>query len=276
MPSRKALLSVLAAPALLGGACLFGSDEPPGYAHQGEAVIIHVATVQPAEPPLAGRLPVPALTLYGDGTLILTRPGDGGRLGLVQAHLPEDAVAGLLDTIVDEHFLDAFVYLTAARDPAGSYIYVNTADGTNAVKVPPPDAGREAALTGVEREQLERTRRVESLLTAFDPAAVGGERVGDAAIESVTLVVAARSAANTAGAGPWPFGAIDLAGAIRAGAEAGEVRITGQLVAGLMEELTLGEARRFRQGDGVFDVGYRPVLPHEERLPEFDLPRNGQ
>ncbi|MDZ4277737.1 MAG: hypothetical protein U1B78_01230, partial [Dehalococcoidia bacterium] len=115
MRLRKGLLALPIVLLATAAGCLPKPDEPVEFLARPDSVIIQLKRVDAPESPFAQRVAVPDLTLYGDGTLLLSR---GGGSTLVQAQVPEDAIRDLLEFMEDEGFFN-FRYEEPGANSAG-------------------------------------------------------------------------------------------------------------------------------------------------------------
>jgi len=266
LPGAAALIAV----GFASIACLPKPDEPVEFLTEPNAVLVQMLTAGEGAGELGERLLVPSFTLYGDGALIFARPNADGDLRLMRGRLPREAIADLLESILDERFLD-FSYQLGETQGDGSgltFLYVHTKSEANAVRASASAGGE---LTGEQRDHLRRMARIRSRLEQLDPRPLGGSLEGDFAPEAIELVI--QPDVGTAGSPrAWLIDEIDLPTLAPPGADAVERRISGELARRLVEQLPLGGAAIFTDGNRVFGVGYRPVLPYEKSLPEFDEP----
>ena len=257
-------------------ACLPKPDEPIEWLQRADAVIIQKKTVNDASSELEQRLTVPEFTLYGDGTLIYERKrGIGYGLPILEAELSEEAIRGLLESIVDEGFLE-FAYdqprRASAVDVPTTYLYVQTKAAANAVSAYglgfelPEDAGK-------EWDQFRRIEKIARRLDEFDPSEWGASAEGEFVPEAgLLLVQRAGEADEDPGRPAWPVPEVSLAGVAPPDGDVGETHIEGALAGRLAQLFSLDEAAVYREDDGLFVVGFDQVLPYEEHFPEFDRP----
>ena len=274
---RKPLLALVALAGVLTLACQGGGDDPVEYLAQPDAVLIQMLNVSgEPQPEIAGRLASPDFTLYGDGTRIFMRPDDDGRSRLMRAQLPGEAIVDLLQFINDEGFLN-FSYAQPVPDQVDdaptTYLYVNTNSGTNSTRaLALDDAQLENA--GDEFDPFRRLQAIKQRLDELDPEALGGRLLGPYEPEEIALLVQPLVLSDPTEETPvWAVDGFDLDSTAPPGAGVVHTTFAVAEAAELIETLPEGSFARFRQGDRLFAVGYRPVLPFEEdRFPEFDFP----
>ena len=253
------LISVAAFVALFALACFPGPDEPVEYLEREDTVVVQVRTVPPG---VDARDVPPEFTLYGDGTLIYRGLDPEGEPALLRTELPPDAVRDLLEFAVDRGFLDLYYDQAGdGGDQAVTFLYVNTRGGTNSVRAVEldPESEGPGATVGAIVEHLRD----------FDPAAAGAGAPEPFAAERVVISAEAVEAFEGAGSPiVWPFGEIDL-GTVAAGgdlvAEGDEVALE---LAGVLAPPPF--ATTVQQDGRLYAVSFRPLLPVEERFPEFD------
>lgn len=281
MKARKGLAFVLAA-ALLGllSACLPRPDEPVDWVRREDAVLVQMVDVGGLpQPEVADLLTVPVFTLYGDGTLIYIPPDERAQFPatyqtLLRAEIPEEAVQDLLEFIADKDFLD-FNYeqprFGSVYDAPTTYLYINSKQAANAVSAYalgfslPEDAGN-------EWEQFRRLQEIKERLDAVDPDAAGGRVLGPYEPEEILLMVEPLDSRELPEQPPtWPVAAVDLSRLAPPGAGVVQKRFPTDEAMDLMAAIPPG-SHIYRQGDRLYEAGYRPVLPFEEHFPEFDQP----
>ena len=270
LPFLAALLAVLAA-------CLPRPDEPVEWVRRPESIVVQVKALHDPASELEQRVVVPEFTLYGDGTLIFTRPDDEGPPRLLRAQLPVEAIRDLLEFVVEKGFLEFFYDqpgpASGANLPA-TFIYVNTIGGANSVRA----LGLGALSLEDSGEEFDDLRRLEEIvrrLNSLDPEAVGGEIEGEFSPEALLLLVQPTGASNVVGSpAVWPFTTIDLSEIAPPDSTGGERVVEGETVSDLMNLLPPGPpfALAVKQGERTFEVSYRFLLPFEENFPEFDQP----
>ena len=271
--SRKWLV-VAALIGALALACLPGGDEPVEYLERPNAIIIQMLNVsgQP-QPEIADRLTLPEFTLYGDGTLIFTQTGGAGGPRLLEAELSKEAIEDLLAFIVGEGFLN-FAYEQAgergAINATTTFLYVNTKAGVNSTSAYAL-AGTQLENAGDEFDQFRRLQAIKQRLDELDPEALGGTAPGEFVLETVLLMVQPLEMTD-AEPQAWPITSVDLAGLAPRGSSVVRQVFTLAEAAELVEMLPAGAHGLYREGDRLFAVGYRPLLPFEENFPEFDFP----
>ena len=255
--------------------CLPKPEEKIEWLRREDAVIVQMKTVSH----WGSRLLAPDFTLYGDGTLIYVRRDASDGLRLLEAHLPPDAIEDLVAFMVHEGFLN-FAYEQPSpdgiRDAPTTFLYVNTTSGANAVRA--YALGIELPVhVGAEWDQFRRLDEIRERLDEMDPVDIGGrvkgEFIPDAAFLEVGMLEG--SARGDEDLPVWPFPTIRLSDVTRA-SRGGELRVEGELVAGIARAvLQDGQSDlqpSYREGNGAFLVGYRPLLPYEEHFPEFETP----
>lgn len=274
---RSALLGLTVLAAVLA-ACLPEPDESIEYLQRPDSIIIQMINVRGSpRPELAS--PEPAVqralrdfTLYGDGTLIFTRPDGSGSPRLLQAQLPEKAIRDLLEFIADEGFLD-FIYdqprPASVDDAAVTFLYVNTKEGANASRgyglgsVTFDDAGE-------EWEQLRRLEKIRQRLDDLDPEALGGHVLGDYQYDEIALFVQElRVNLGFPQQPSWPLAEVELASLAQPGSGIVKHVLGVDQASDLIGDRLAGLAV-FMEGGRYFNVGYRPLLPFEENFPLFD------
>jgi hypothetical protein len=259
---------VLALAAL--AACIPRPSDPVEWLQEPDAVIIQMLEVGGLpQSELLDRLTVPVFTLYGDGTLIYVPPEARAQFPvpdqpLEVTQLSARTVRDLLGDIVDYGFLN-FAYEQprpgSRYDFATTYLYVNTKEGTNAVSA---YALAAPALDGREWREFRRLLEIKERLDALDLSSQSEYETE----EFVLLVQSLEQGAGEAVA--WPLDGIDLA-ATAPGGTIVERRISANDASVLLS--ALGARAGMIQQDGrIFEVGLRPLLPFEERFPEFDEP----
>ena len=261
--TRITLVGILAA--VLGGACLGGGDEAVEYLHRPDTIVVQMLSLSgDPQPEVADRVVLPGFTLYGDGTLVFVRPADDGSPSLLQAELSKEAIDELLRFIVDEGFLDfRFRHSRegAATGAPTTFLYVNTIAGVNATSAEDLDA-----VAPNDAKEFRSIAEIAERLAGLKPAEVAAPYEHD----EVALFV--QPLRLFEGEAPiWPVDTIDLAGL--APDESGVFMQILEREDAVEVSEELGEASwgRYRQGDDVFAVGYRPRLPFEEHFPEFDF-----
>ncbi len=220
------------------------------------------------------RLTVPDFTLYGDGTLVFTRPSERGqfsRTPLQHATLPSDTVRDLLKSITDTGFF-TFNYgqpRLGVYDVPTTYLYANTKDTANAISayaldtVPP---------TGTEWNQFRKLREIKARLDTITNDAIASGTATLYTPNAVVLLVQLTPPISGPVPLEWPFADIDL-GSIAPESGVGERRIDGDLAREVLNRMTpIGDVF-FLQDAHLYSVGYRPVLPHEDNFPEFEPPQ---
>jgi hypothetical protein len=260
--------------ALIGAlalACLPGGDEPVEYLERPDAIIIQMLNVsgQP-QPEIADRLTLPVFTLYGDGALIFAQTGGAEGTRLLEAELSKDAIEDLLAFIVGEGFLN-FAYEHAgergATDSTTTFLYVNTKAGVNSTSADDLGAGSPAD----RPEEFQRIAGIAQRLSGLDPEAAGGRVVGPYEYGEIALFVQPLIIYDGEPQA-WPIAGVDLAGLAPPGSSVVRQVFTLAEAAELVELRPEGAHSLYRQGDRLFAVGYRPLLPFEENFPEFDFP----
>jgi hypothetical protein len=265
---RSALLGLAVLAAVLA-ACLPEPDEPIEYLQRPDSIIIQMRRVDLEQSEIERLLAVPDFTLYGDGTLLLREQREGEEYALVQANLSEEAVGDLLALIVDEGFLEFFYDQPVASEAADApltFIYVNTKDGANSVRI----LGLGAAQLEDVNGDLQRIERIVLRLEELTSAALGSAEAVAYVPEGVLLLAEPLDPADVVGMpDQWPLAA-DLSEFADSGQT--EARVQGALVREITALLTPGAQfrRTFQQGDRYFNVGFRPILPFEENFPLFD------
>ena len=274
MEAMQRLRKWFVVPALIGAlalACWPGGDDTVDYLERPDAIIIQMLNVS-GQPLLkiADRLTLPEFTLYGDGTLIFTESDGDGAPRLLQAELPKDAIEDLLAFIVGEGFLD-FAYEhegePGADDTTTTFLYVNTKAGVNSTSA--DDLGAESP--AARPDELRSIAEIVQRLSGLDPAALGGRVVGPYEYGEIALFVEPVIIYD-GGPQPWPVDGVDLAALAPPDSAVGRQVFTLADAAELLEVLPASGQGFYRQGDRLFFVGYRPLLPFEENFPEFDFP----
>jgi hypothetical protein len=219
------------------------------------------------------RLTVPDFTLYGDGTLVFTRPpkrGQFSRTPLQHATLPSDTVRDLLKSITDTGFF-TFSYgqpRLGVYDVPTTYLYANTKDAANAISayaldtVPP---------TGTEWNQFRKLREIKARLDTIANDAIASGTATLYTPNAVVLLVQLTPPISGPVPLEWPFADIDL-GSIAPESGVGQRRIDGDLALGILNSATPIKGDLFVQRAHGFTVDYRVALPHEDNFPEFEPP----
>lgn len=255
----------------LAAACLPGGDDPVDYLERPDAIIIQMLNVSgETKLVIADRLALPEFTLYGDGTLIFTQTGGAGAPRLLEAELPKDAIEDLLAFIVGEGFLD-FAYEhegeSGADDATTTFLYVNTKGAVNSTSADDLGAGASADL----REEFRSIAEIAQRLIGLDPEAAGGRVAGPYEYGEIALFVQPLALTDV-DPEDWPIAGVDLARLAPPDSPVVKEVLALAEAAELVELLPAGDRRLYRQGDRLFAVGYRPLLPFEENFPEFDFP----
>ena len=271
MQRFRKLFVIAALIGALAVACWPGGDEPIEYLERPNAIIIQMLNVSgEPQPKIADRLTTPEFTLYGDGTLIFTQAGDDGGTQLIEAELPKEAIEDLLAFIVGEGFLN-FAYEHAgergAIDATTTFLYVNTKEGVNSTSA----YGLGAGSLADSPEALRSIAEIAQRLIGLDPEAAGGRVVGPYQYGEIALFVQPLEMTD-AEPPAWPIAGVDLAGLAPPGSSVVRQVFTLAEAAELVEMLPAGAHGLYREGDRLFAVGYRPLLPFEENFPEFDFP----
>ncbi len=245
---RPVLLVLLIA--LLLVACRPTPSDPIEYLHREDSIIIQMLSVDAESTKFKRLLAVPEFTLYGDGTLIYQSvSADGTRL--LETTLPEDAVQELLESIVDEGFLD-FLYEQSAPESASSvttFIYAHTRERANAVSI------RGAAGQQEDDEKEYRSiQQIVATLRALDPVALGGSEPTAYVAEHFLLV----EDFDGSGQLTETVDSVDAGGSIRS------------LLGSTLEDIR-GPIRLAQEGSSNHVFGHAPLLPFYENFPEFDL-----
>ena len=253
MRTRFAL--VLAVAMLMLLACRPTPSNSIEYLHREDTIIIQMLSLDDGLLEIDRALAVPEFTLYGDGTLIYqSHMADGTRL--LQTSLPEDAVLDLLESIVDEGFLE-FTYAQPTPNTASdetTFIYAHTRDLANAVSV----QGLSAPLAedaGGEFDQYRKVQMLIKMLRALDPVAIGG-------FDPTTYVAEAYLVASLTVDGVPTQEEMTSAEVVEL--LAGFGRTSGSA----LEDLAI--PMRIDPGFGPA-VRLAPLLPFHENFPEFDL-----
>lgn len=220
----------------------------------------------------------PWVTIYGDGTILVTRGGecqDKPTLceTLFERQLSGDEVRDLLSFVDGTGFFD-FAYQQPQPPVSGApttLLFATTNEAQNLVRA--NALGWHA--TGGEWNDFRKLQEIYERLTALREKAV--KEGTEFRPEKVVMVVRDLTATSTtAQAAPWPFGAIDLA-SIAVSANGAEFATDHGTVRELMRAFPdawpspafLGT---FTQNKHRYDVLLGPVLPYEENFPEFEPP----
>lgn len=284
-------LLLLASAAALAG-CIPSPDDPVEWVEQPDAVILQKRSVFSDKVPyawygeVAAACGVPEFTLYGDGTLIFQRlePAglDYGRL-ISRVQLDKDDVANLLAFVEDDGFLD-FAYQQPKPEPsqvvvayssATTFMYVNTKFAANAVSAyalnsvgAPQDGGKEWG----------QYRRMQKIAKRIDDTALslGAGDFRPFQPDALLLVIKPIEGEPPDEPHPW-LGTVSLAELAPEGSDIVTRRLANRDELATMSRIeSLDELGRigglFSEGDRVFYLCTRPVLPYEENFPEFDTP----
>ena len=267
-PNRRKLL-VLPVIALALLSCLPKPKDETEFPESERSIIIQMKTVEHPDSEFEQRLAVPELTVYGDGTLIVA--GAGG--DLLQARLDDGEIRDLLDYLDGKGFFD-FDYEQPRVDPpppgAATYIFATTTLAQNAVRAcaltsePPQDAGEEWS-------QFRRLQAIRDRLLAIETAAAGD-------FESDGLVVLVERFADLVDPA-YPLSAAELTEIAPEVGAVGTKRLTGEAADAALSAIgagRIGQAVTVTDAPGRYRVAYRPLLPHEDNFPEFDLPRQSE
>jgi hypothetical protein len=260
-PARRKLLAA-AVCGLVLTSCLPKPEEETEFPESERSVIVQMKTVAQSDSELEQRVTLPEVTLYGDGTIIAL--ADAGTLH--QARLGDDEVRELLDYFDGKGFFDFDYEQPRVRPPpegTATYIFATTTLKQNAIRAcalasePPEDAGREWSQFRRLQDIRDRIRAIETDAQPYEP-------------EAWVLFVRPVSE-GIIGPVPeeWPLADVDLA-AVAAS--------SGQTTLSAEQALTLDQRLRGRlvAQRQRFTVAYRPLLPHEDNFPEFDLPPAGE
>jgi hypothetical protein len=246
-------------------ACLPRPDDPIEWVERPEAII-----VQMREGGLLPGAPVPpSFTLYGDGTLIYDDPTTPER-ALTMATLSKDTIVELLEDIEATGFFN-FSYdqpQPEITDSSTTYFYVNTKSGANAVSAYALNS--DALGNDEDWSQFRKLQEIQDHLQGLDPDEEGGRVLGSFEPERHVLFIARTVDLGPDGGVPWPYGEIDLDSAAPEVGPWNIVPVAAEDASRLAAELGMEETQGFEQGDAVFEVALRPVLPYEENFPEFD------
>jgi len=258
MNPRIALL-LLSAAFLASAACLPKHDDPIDYLQLPESVIVHmdVGAGFLFPPP-----DVPEFTLYGDGTLILA--ADQGTT-LVQSRLSKGEIEDLLEFIENTGFFNfqyeqPEIFIT---DVPTTYFYVNTRDAANAV------SAYALGANFPDGDEYEPLRRLNDIKARLDEIAAGA-MTEPFVPETGELAIFPQGSGTTADE-PWPFPQIDIAAAAPDGPATYALDANELAALGLADPAATTCWCPVEHLGRVFTVRYRPVLPHEENFPEFDV-----
>jgi hypothetical protein len=256
-------------------------DEPVEWLHREDSIIVQMRT--------AGgdfflrtsdQQRLPAFTLYGDGTLIVSEtktnscgqtPYDDCFASLLESHLSEDDTQELIDFIDGTGFFN-FEYeqpIPPVQGAGTTYVYVNTKLAANAVRAEALGWDGDDSAEWLEFRKLGTIRdRIGELKeaavetsTPFDP-------------DEAVLQVIPRVATDFIGVPLWPYPEI----ALPVTGELNEISHV-QLTAAQIESMALDRPNetmcweRVQSGERLYEVCYRPALPFEENFPEFDEAR---
>jgi hypothetical protein len=250
--------------------CLPQPEDEIEWLHREDAVIVQMRVSEGSSIGMDARPELPDLTLYGDGTLILSVESPS-ETTLVVAALSAGKMEDLLGSIEEEGFFD-FTYSQPTRavsDADTTYLYVNTKFAANAVSAYALGAD---APESDEWRQFRKLARIRERIDRLAEEALGG--VTEALHPDGGELVIVPLYGNPADYAPWPFPQIDVSGL--AGTPEGGLR---RLSPGELEVLRLADAASTTCWCGVvyngrpFSAYYRPLLPYEEHFPEFETPQ---
>jgi hypothetical protein len=254
------------------------NEEDIDWLHREDVIVVQMKTVG-GDDPLTGAVSSirpPTFTLYGDGTFVITDVDTECTdpatpcYPLYQGRLTTAKIRDLLSFIADQGFLD-FSYEQPQPPVSGApttYLFAGTSQEQNAVRA--SALGWEGS--GDEWEEFRRLQRIVGRLGSLQT-----EVRSDASPyqpEAISLYVREVSGSQASeGVAPWPLG-IDLG---KTALETSGWVIGGAAAEGVMKTFPESQSSPlflgvFSEGNGVFHVRSRPVLPYEENFPEFEPP----
>lgn len=212
---------------------------------------------------------LPDFTLYGDGTLILTSEGNEST-AVLRTTLTRGEIRDLLNELESSGFF-TFDYaqpVPRVTDAGTTFIYASSKTTANAVKA---YALNEEFAEGDDFDQFRALARLTNKVRSIAESKRNQAQVLQASegeLEIVDLL------GNPADGIPWPYPAVDVAGAAPSSTRGGGYIIENVNPADL-EVTDTGVAKcwyEYQQADRLFTACYRPALPYEENFPVFDPP----
>jgi hypothetical protein len=259
---RPALPLATAAMAVATAACSAaahrpsaGTDPPPRAA---SALVLGAVWIGGSPAP-AGRVPLPAYALYGDGTLLAPGPVQGALPSVRAYHLTRRAAGRLYQRALDAGLASPRRYDKEVSDAGVLVVTLGTARGravTRVVQPDPADRGRSGAIARLAR---------------FDPATLAaGDQTGPAGGYRYGRLAAVTGGNLGGPVRPWPFAPLDGGEPVNHGRCV--VLAGGDLAAATDLARNASPDTLWTSGVTPVRVTFRPLLPDETGCAALNLP----